>query len=129
MGEGESHTAGGPTKASEVCRASMPPLREAIQPYVVESTPAILSVGLRCRKYGYAFHWFAYSHPFIVTPDNMMVQMHTIEDLPILKLGEVPKEPPFRKKYPGWCHPTSKWEHGTYRAKVGNKNAFKAVPR
>ena len=58
------HTANGNTQSAEVCRASMPPLKEVIQPYVVESTPAILSVGLRCRKYGYAFHWFAYKHPF-----------------------------------------------------------------
>ena len=55
----EFNTANGKTTANEVCKATMPPLSECIKPYVLEQTPAVLSVGLRCMKYGYALHWFA----------------------------------------------------------------------
>ena len=60
-------TANGGTSTTEVIKATMPPLREQIQPYVLNETPAVLSVGLRCRQFGYSFHWFAHKKPFIVT--------------------------------------------------------------
>ena len=58
------------TKAAKVCRASMPALSEEIVPYVLDDTPPVLSVGLRCKHYGYEFHWFPHRPPFMVTPDG-----------------------------------------------------------
>ena len=63
-------TANGSTKATNVCRASMPALSEEIVPYVLDDTPPVLSVGLRCKHYGYEFHWFQHRSPFLVTPDG-----------------------------------------------------------
>ena len=69
------NTANGGTRGDQVLRASMPSLKEEIQPYVLENTPAVLSVGLRCKQYGYAFHWFGYKEPFLVTPEQKIFEL------------------------------------------------------
>ena len=95
-------TANGFTTARNVCRASMPPLREIILPYVLTETPAVLSVGLRCMKFGYSMHWFTSGLPFLVTPEGEIINLSVSGDLPYLSLkakamtgGAIPK------KYPG----------------------------
>ena len=125
----EFNTANGKTTAHEVVKATMPPLSECIRPYVLEQTPAVLSVGLRCKKYGYAFHWFAYKQPFLITPDKKRIQLEAIDDLPILRLDAIPTDDLPRQTYPGWYHERHRWDPTIEIARLGHHNAFKGVHR
>ena len=101
----EFATAGGATTATHLCVASMPPLSEQIAPYVLKDTPCVLSVGLRCRKYGYSFHWPTRQKPYMVTPDEMIVRLEVMGDLPYLPLTAKPERPGQTKaKFPAWWH-------------------------
>ena len=61
---------------------SIDQLNEVVTPYVLPSTPAVLSVGQRCLEKGYDFVWRKNSAPYFVRPDGKAV---------ILKLdGRVP---------------------------------------
>ena len=54
-----------------------------IQPYVLESTPDVISIGARCVDQGYAFHWPAKSvYPYFVTPAGEKVFMVSIDNVP-----------------------------------------------
>ena len=125
----EFNTANGKTTAHEVVKATMPPLSECIRPYVLEQTPAVLSVGLRCKKYGYAFHWFAYKQPFLITPEKKRIQLEAIDDLPILRLDATPTDDIPRQTYPGWYHEKYRWDPSIEIARLGHHNAFKGVHR
>jgi hypothetical protein len=46
------HTANGPTTATEIVRLFVEEFGEEIKPYILDSTPAVVSVGLRCMKLG-----------------------------------------------------------------------------
>ena len=59
---------------------------EDIEPYVLESTPAVLSVGRRCQEYGYQFHWPASSSkPYFVTPKGKKIELTVQDHVPYLK--------------------------------------------
>ena len=60
-----------------------------IQPYVLESTPDVISIGARCVDQGYAFHWPARSvYPYFVTPAKEKVFMVSIDNVPYLYDGK-----------------------------------------
>ena len=40
------------------------------KPYVMESTPAVLSIGRRCMLHGYSFHGPAYKSPYVTKPSS-----------------------------------------------------------
>ena len=79
----EFATANGSTLGNKVCRATMPALNEEILPFILDDTPAVLSVGLRCKHFGYEFHWFAHKSPFLVTPKGKIIPLMAHEDIPI----------------------------------------------
>ena len=75
-------TANGPICADKIADFSIDQLNEVVTPYVLPSTPAVLSVGQRCLEKGYDFVWRKNSAPYFVRPDGKAV---------ILKLdGRVP---------------------------------------
>ena len=96
----------------------MPPLSEEIIPYVLDDTPPVLSVGLRCRQYGYEFHWFPHKTPYMVTPDGNKLVLEVIDDLPYINMNAKPQ--PFEKEetYPGWYHSTYRFPQDTQRPTV-----------
>ena len=49
-------TASGTTPTTECLELHLEELGEVIEPYVLASTPAVLSVGKRCQEYGYSLH-------------------------------------------------------------------------
>jgi hypothetical protein len=60
-------------------------LKEQIKPYLLDSTPDVLSIGRRCVKYGYGFHWDPYSlRPFLVSPDGDMIPLEVLDYVPYL---------------------------------------------
>ena len=62
-------TANGTTEASRVLDMYLGPLGEQISPYVLTSTPNILSLGRRVVDGGYTFVWPGYSMwPYFVHP-------------------------------------------------------------
>ena len=56
-------TANGSCYPRGTLRMAVPELGEFIEALVLDSTPSVLSVGLRCMEYGYGFHWEPFSRP------------------------------------------------------------------
>ena len=51
-----------------VVRQQIGELNEIAEPYILDSSPDVLSIGRRCVEDGYEFHWKPYSlHPTITT--------------------------------------------------------------
>ena len=50
-------TAGGEAPADTVVPMYVPDIGEAIEPYILDSTPNVLSVGRRCQEFGWGFYW------------------------------------------------------------------------
>ena len=78
-------TANGMTHADQVVPLVIGELEEIIEPYLLESTPDVLSVGARCEMKGYRFVWEPFSkHPYFVTPEGERVVLTSIEYVPYL---------------------------------------------
>ena len=60
------------------------PLNETSSALVLENTPNVLSVGLRCMAYGCSFHWHCGQVPYLVTPDDFQVGCVVENNVPIL---------------------------------------------
>ncbi len=50
-------TASGITETREVAKCTVDSFNEEAKPFVLEQTPAVFSVGMRCMKLGYTFVW------------------------------------------------------------------------
>ena len=77
-------TANGPTSTSDVAEIVVDELDETVKPHVLDETPAVLSIGRRCMKVGYAFHWMPGKLPFMVTPKQGFVHLQVKDDIPYL---------------------------------------------
>ena len=77
-------TANGSTEANEVADVKLPALPDAVQPYVLDQTPAVLSVGTRCVEQGYSFVWPANGKPILVRPDDNVVELKVEGHVPVL---------------------------------------------
>ena len=42
---------------SDVAEIVVDELDETVKPHVLDETPTVFSIGRRCMKMGYAFHW------------------------------------------------------------------------
>ena len=91
-------TAGGLVNVDKTADIYVKELDERIQPLVLKSTPAVLSVGMRCMKMGYAFHWPAGETPYFITPNGSRVDLKVRGLVPYLpvhptksKMGEEEK--------------------------------------
>ena len=61
---------------------------EAIRPYVLETTPNVLSIGRRCMELGYEFHWKKYSLPTFTLPCGKKITLCVDNYIPYLYPGE-----------------------------------------
>ena len=77
-------TANGSTEASEVADVKLSALPDPVQPYVLDPTPAVLSVGTRYVDQGYSFVWPANGKPILVRPDDKVVQLKIDGHVPVL---------------------------------------------
>ena len=66
-------TANGECKPAGSIAMRIDALGEVSSALVLENTPNVLSVGLRCMDYGYAFHWPPGRFPYWVTPEGKHV--------------------------------------------------------
>ena len=53
------------------------------QPFVLDETPTVLSIGRRCMKICF-FHWICGKLPFMITPENEIIHLHAKDDNPYL---------------------------------------------
>ena len=77
-------TANGSTEANEVADVKLPALPDPVQPYLLDQTPAVLSVGTRCVDQGYSFVWPADGKPMLVRPDDKVVELRVEGHVPVL---------------------------------------------
>eukprot|EP00972_Heterocapsa_arctica_P092851 13694804-Heterocapsa_arctica.AAC.1 len=68
-------------------------LCEEISSFVLQDTPAVLSVGDRTVNKGYNFIWPAYSNPYFITPNGFRVELEIIDNIPYLRRGSVRSVP------------------------------------
>ena len=68
-------TANGLTMATEVVDVIEPRLKVNISPLILEQTPAVLSVGMRCMQDGMSFIWHANTNPYMLRPDGSRIEL------------------------------------------------------
>ena len=77
-------TANGEIVAREVVDIAVKELRETASPLLLDSTPAVLSVGLRCMELGYSFHWPKNQNPYFITPTGHRLKLRVDQNVPYL---------------------------------------------
>ena len=77
-------TANGNTVAHEVADVHFSNLLEPATPYILEQTPSVLSVGVKCLDQGYSFVWPNGKRPFLVRPDGCAVVLKIDGHVPVL---------------------------------------------
>ena len=77
-------TANGNITASEIADINVDALCEPAQPYVLESSPAVLSLGVKCLDQGYSFHWESGKAPVMVRPDGALIQLKVDGHVPYM---------------------------------------------
>ena len=78
------HTANGECRPAGSIVMDIKPLGETSSALVLENTPNVLSVGLRCVGYGYSFHWPNAQDPYWVTPDGDEISCAVEHNVPFL---------------------------------------------
>eukprot|EP00969_Alexandrium_andersonii_P230433 10176200-Alexandrium_andersonii.AAC.1 len=63
-------TAGGPADADEVVQLFIEEFGQTVEPYILESTPDVISVGMRCVRHGFSFIWPSGQCPYFVLPNG-----------------------------------------------------------
>ena len=86
------HTAGGEVKIDKSLPLHSPAIGQALEPLVLKSTPAVLSLGRRCRLEGYEFIWRSWAEaPIFKTPQGHRIPIEVINDVPYIR--ERPDDP------------------------------------
>ena len=78
------NTANGNTSPELAITFDIETLAECALVRILDSTPAVLSMGMRCMRMGYSFHWPAGYNPVFIRPDGKHVKLKVIGDIPYL---------------------------------------------
>ena len=78
------NTANGNTSSELAITFDIETLAECALVRILDSTPAVLSMGMRCMRMGYSFHWPAGYNPVFIRPDGKHVKLKVIGDIPYL---------------------------------------------
>ena len=76
------HTANGKVVARDAIDMFVKELGQNVEPYVLDTTPAVLSVGLRCMEMGFTFIWPPGKNPYFVTPSKQIIQLEVKNNVP-----------------------------------------------
>ena len=76
--------ANGVFQAVDQAKVDVPVLGIQITPYVLDESPAVVSVGQRCIDAGWSFHWPAFSRPYFKKPDGTKVKLEVQDYVPYL---------------------------------------------
>ena len=77
-------TANGSATARQVAPLFIDELGCNVSPYVLPSTPAVVSMGKRCMYEGYSFVWMDGKSPYFITPDKRRMRLRVIDDIPYI---------------------------------------------
>ena len=77
-------TAHGSTRKDEVADVKVDALHKLFTPYILEDTPAVLSVGILCMEQGYSFVWTADGKPYFIRPDLGVIQLSVDGRVPVI---------------------------------------------
>ena len=77
-------TANGPYRATEETDVKIPVLSSEISPYVLEDTPAVISVGRRCVDEDWDFVWKGSKQPYFKKPDGEKIKLNVKDYVPYL---------------------------------------------
>ena len=87
-------TANGKKQVDKAVKMMCSAMHEVIDPLLLDDTPPVLSIGRRCEKYGYQFHWDAYSNkPYLVKPNGDVIVLYTENYVPFLDQEESKSDP------------------------------------
>jgi hypothetical protein len=79
-------TAGGEVPARDVIPLFLPHMQQSIRPYVLNTTPNVLSVGARCQEFGWCFVWEPWSKtPYFRDPTGRKIDLVTEGNISYLK--------------------------------------------
>ena len=81
----ELHTANGVTSATEQVSMQIVGLKDDATALVLDSTPAVLSIGLRCMEKGWRFQWPAGREPSMTSPAGVVIKLRVIGNVPYLE--------------------------------------------
>ena len=87
------HTANGNVSTHNVAKLVVSELEGVIKLWILESTPAVLSVGYRCMNMGYKFVWPTGEQPYFVLPSGNVVVLEVIDNIPYLRPGSAGSQP------------------------------------
>jgi len=69
-------TANGLARPKGTAKVRIGSLDEVCEPLIMADSPDVLSMGRRCVKMGYSFHWPAGSlKPYLIRPDGVKVEL------------------------------------------------------
>ena len=94
--------ANGGSTAPERIMLSADPLATSAEPYIMNSTQAVLSVGLRIRQ-GYSFVWLHGKQPCMIRPDGLAVVLEVKNDIPYLTKSRQHRDPGTQTKTKELC--------------------------
>ena len=80
-------TVNGPPIGGQVCPLRFDELRAEIEPYVLNNSPSVLSIGIRCMEKKYTFIWPPGENPYFITPDDQIIQCEVHDHVPYIRPG------------------------------------------
>ena len=87
-------TANGKKQVDKAVKMMCSAMHEVIDPLLLDDTPSVLSIVRRCEKYGYQFHWDAFSSkPYPVKPNGDVIVLYTEHYVPFLDQEESKSDP------------------------------------
>ena len=79
-------TANGHLQVTQVVDMQINAFKENIEPYILDETPDVLSIGQRCVEMGYEFRWPALSeNPYFINPQGDRIDLISINNCPYLQ--------------------------------------------
>ena len=78
-------TANGPSSADQQIKVNVPSLGIEADPYVLPSTPSVLSIGYRCMEQGFDFIWKACCRPYFRDKKGNKIFLDVRDNVPYLK--------------------------------------------
>ena len=78
------YTANGPTSSTDAIHMSVSAFKQTCDAYILEKTPAVLSVGKRVMHSGFAFVWLPGKQPAMILPDMDIIPLKIHGDIPFL---------------------------------------------
>ena len=79
-------TANGPLPADEQVAMQVEGVPDDVHPYVLEDSPDVMTIGRRCVRLGYGFHW----NPFSTKPYYDLPVKYGGGKLGLVSIGDVP---------------------------------------